>query len=140
MNKLIQLLNKIINSDVFFEAAESSSIDLVNTIKSCCENLHKCYEPTEEDADSAKQNNRKLTNLNHNQTWQFILLNLCKQIGLFNEESISDISNFYAEVKDWHHDQHLFIILLMIKHGILLDFSQIPDSIKSTENDAINLI
>lgn len=69
-----------------------------------------------------------------------VTLSLCQDLGFFTNKSIADITSFYAGEKDWIHDEHLFIILLMVQQGILLDFGQLSNSKHSLESNAINLV
>jgi hypothetical protein len=53
---------------------------------------------------------------------------------------MGDIGSFYSSVKDWAHDQHLFIVILMIQQGIMLDFGQLNNTQLTVEDNAINLV
>lgn len=72
--------------------------------------------------------------------WPYAFLHLCKEIHIFNENGIGDIGSFYSSVKDWAHDQHLFIVILMIQQGILLDFGQLNTTKLTIEDNSINLV
>ena len=81
-----------------------------------------------------------LDRLKDEQIYPYIFLHLCKSINIYSGSKCSDIGRFYAGVKDWHHDQHLFLILLMIQQGMLLDFSQVDNTKLSIEDNSINLV
>ena len=72
--------------------------------------------------------------------WPYAFLHLCKEIHIFHENGLMDIGSFYSSVKDWTHDQHLFIVILMIQQGIMLDFGQLNNTKLSAEENSINLV
>ena len=74
------------------------------------------------------------------QIWPLIIMNLLKDLDFFDENGVKDIVSFYAGTKEWNHDQYVFIVLLMVKTGFLLDFSQVTGEKKSLEDNAINLV
>mmetsp|Transcript_6779 Transcript_6779/g.6323 ORF Transcript_6779/g.6323 Transcript_6779/m.6323 type:complete len:97 (+) Transcript_6779:704-994(+) len=92
------------------------------------------------DEEKETESSTSQTRFNKNHIWTLIILNLLKELNFYTEAGIKDIASFYANVHDLNDDQHLFIILLMIKTGFLLDFSAVTNSEKSLEENAINLV
>lgn len=90
--------------------------------------------------DKAPESSVSQTSFDRNHIWTLIILNLLRELKFFTEAGIEDITSFYAKVHDPNDDQHLFIVLLMIKTGFLLDFSVVSNSSKSLEENAINLV
>lgn len=62
---------------------------------------------------------------------------------MFNQDGLTDLGRFYSEVGDWKHDQNLFIVLCMLKQGLILDSSYLqlkPEKESTLEENAINLV
>jgi hypothetical protein len=60
---------------------------------------------------------------------------------MFSDKGMTDFGKFYSGISDWRHDQQIFVILVMIQQGLILDFNQLHNSgVSSLEDNAINLV
>lgn len=62
---------------------------------------------------------------------------------MFDQDGLTEFGRFYSEITDWKHDQNLFIVLCMLRQGLILDSSYLQikqEKEASLEENAINLV
>ena len=81
--------------------------------------------------------------LRENQIMPFLLTHLCKEIGFIDNNGLTDMGKYFSSHSDWNHDQHIIMIMIMIKIGMPVDFSTISnvknEAIDTLELNAVNL-
>jgi len=135
------ILAKLMSSEVFDEKIMSSSPEFINTITLWAQCLDGYFNPVDNDFEQINPENEILKQLTDSQVWPYLFLNLWKEIRMFSDKGMTDFGKFYSGISDWRHDQQIFVILVMIQQGLILDFNQLHNSgVSSLEDNAINLV
>jgi len=132
---------RFISSEKFNEELSKSSEDYINTVNLVCKGFGQLCRADGLQPESRDPTSETLAALQHNQVWPFVLLQLCREIGICTDGKLSDLGLFYSTIGDWKHDHQHLILLLMLRNGFPLDLSSIKETTSplSTAETAINL-
>ena len=81
--------------------------------------------------------------LREQQVWPYLLFQLSKQIGMIDNNGLTDMGNYYLNNSNWRFDQQLVTIMVMLKQNMPVDLRALSptDEIPNpTEFNAVNLL
>lgn len=133
-------VNDFIHSKIMNEELASSSSERINTINFMC----KCIQEYQGDSTAEQTFTNSHTELRSNQVWPYLMFHLCKEIGVIDQDGLTEMGAFFAShSSNWLFDQQLIIVTLMLKLGMPVDLTMlagtqpVPNPI---EFNAVNLI